>query len=189
MFSEMSHSGKIPTFGQFVNFIEVFPMRVMDLLLGVFVRLPVKTAMSHLKEAAHENPRPLSRGLRQAQLGKENVSEAEDYFGGAAWVWGVICGGSVLFSMLIDAVFGVSFDLTSSVLLSVFMPFFVMGFVEYLRASHSRRKFSVSRNSGGKKRGRASKVWPTYQPLRWRWSILPVGGPILYLIFNFVIFR
>ncbi|MBB0243498.1 hypothetical protein FNQ90_05090 [Streptomyces alkaliphilus] len=159
----------------------------MDILIGVFVRLPLKTSMSHLKEEARECSHPLSRTLNQAQRGEGSASGAADIFGGSAWIWGVLCGGSILFAMLLEVAVGIPFDLTLSVLLSAFLPFLVMGFLEYVRASRARRKFLTSRNSGNKRRGRVGRALPNHRPLRHRWLIFPIGAPALYLIFGFVI--
>ncbi|MBB0227951.1 hypothetical protein [Streptomyces calidiresistens] len=177
-----------PIFGRFVYFVEVLPVQVMDILLGIFVRIPVRTPMSHLKEAARENPRPLSQGLRRARGGEVSVSEAEDLFCGAARVWGVLCGGSILLAMLLDATVGASFDLALSVFLSLFSPFLVMGFVQYVRAGRARRKFLDARNAGRVRRKLRGGGLPNHRPLRHGWLIPPIGMPVLYVFFYFVVF-
>ncbi|WP_329613095.1 hypothetical protein OG244_07110 [Streptomyces brevispora] len=115
----------------------------------------------------------LTAGLRQAQRGECDPEEAWDIFSLSAVHWAFLAAFGIMAGMLLDYLFGVSFDTVVAASLSLFPAFSLLSAVDAARARSARDQNASERNSG-----KQGKKGQKYIPIPHRW-IIPVTAAVL----------
>ncbi|MFD4951462.1 hypothetical protein [Streptomyces sp. NPDC058451] len=159
---------------RYVGTIEVAPVALGQLLC----RSVLKKSETGKKSASFQAD--LTAWLRQAQRGECDPEEACDIFSLAAAHWAFLAGLGIVSGMLLDYLFGVSFDAALTFSLSVFPAFGLLSAADAVRARSARvaaEQRSGRRNKGSRK----------YRPINRRWIILVTASVLLSAVW-FVVF-
>ncbi|WP_411080678.1 hypothetical protein [Streptomyces sp. cmx-18-6] len=131
--------------------------------------------------------------IRQAQRGESDPEEAFDMFRHSAECWALMTGFGIMAGMLLDYLFGVSFDLVVTLVLSTGPAFALMSGVDALRARSEQRRTTRtvrSKKGKGRKQTRRARMLKerTYTPLSHRWLVLVAGVALLTPIWLSIFF-
>lgn len=115
----------------------------------------------------------LTAWIRQAQRGNRDPEEAYGIFSLSAAHWAFLAVFGIMSGMLLDYVFGVSFDAVLTLSLSVFPAFGLLSAADAVRARSAGQAGAAPKRAG--KRGEDRR---TYRPIAHRW-IIPVTASVV----------
>ncbi|MFH8885196.1 hypothetical protein [Streptomyces californicus] len=111
--------------------------------------------------------------IRQAQRGKCDPEEAYEIFSLSAAHWAFLAAFGTMSGMLLDYLFGVSFDAVLIFSLSVFPAFGLLSAADAARARSAGKA-----NAAPKRAGKRGENRRTYRPIAHRW-IIPVTASVV----------
>lgn len=156
-------------------------MEAAPVALGqILYRAVLKNSDKGKKSADYQAD--LTSWLRQAQRGECDPEEACDIFSLSAAHWAFLAALGIMAGMLLDYVFGVSFDAVFTFSLSVFPAFSLLSAADAVRARLARGGNVAERTT--KKRNEKGRM---YIPITHRW-LIPAAAPALLAAFWIVVF-
>ncbi|MFD8060635.1 hypothetical protein ACFXA0_27770 [Streptomyces cyaneofuscatus] len=158
-------------FDRYAGTIEAAPVAVGQILYRSVLRNSDKGKKSASYQA------DLTTWIRQAQRGESDPEEASDIFSLSAAHWAFLAALGIMSGMLLDHLFGVSFDAVLTCSLSVFPAFALLSVADAVRA-RSARETGAARKRPGKRKQESRR----YRPIRHRW-IIPVAAAVLLAAF------
>ncbi|MFI1187416.1 hypothetical protein [Streptomyces californicus] len=115
----------------------------------------------------------LTAWIRQAQRGKCGPEEAYGIFSLSAAHWAFLAAFGIMSGMLLDYLFGISFDVVLALSLSVFPAFGLLSAADAVRARSAGKA-----NAAPKRADKRGEDRRTYRPIAHRW-IIPVTASVV----------
>ncbi|ARF61518.1 MULTISPECIES: hypothetical protein [Streptomyces] len=155
------------TFDRYVGAAEAMPITFGQILY----RSVLKNSRKGKESASFQAD--LTAWIRQAQRGECDAEEARDIFSLSAAHWAFLAAFGIMTGMLLDYLFGVSFDAVLTLSLSVFPAFGLLSAADAVRARSAGQVDAAPKRAGKRGEGRR-----TYRPIGHRW-IIPVTASVV----------